>query len=177
MVLVHLGCVLFDLCGTNWCMFAQVTGMELPAVWAFPLLACWLGHIRTMLKPSIVFDFFNQTVACRSLFIAYNVNVWMMLPSIQVILAELCRLQPSWIEQSWFVSWREGGTLCLRGFFSVNSNDGAELSPHFSFHHLICVLLCPLEDWAGHIALRSATSGGSCSGSTEEKGAGLYYMD
>lgn len=27
-----------------------------------------------MLKPSIVFEFFNQTVACHSLFIAYNVS-------------------------------------------------------------------------------------------------------
>lgn len=32
MVLGHLGCVLFDMCGTNRGMFAQVTGMELPAV-------------------------------------------------------------------------------------------------------------------------------------------------
>lgn len=103
-----------------------------------------------ILKPSIVFDFFNQTVACCLLFIAYNVNVWMMLPFIQVILPELCRLQPSWTEQSWFVNWREGGTLCLRGFFSVNSNDGAELSSPFLLSARICVFLCPLEDWAGH---------------------------
>lgn len=109
-------------------------------------------HLDTllMLKPLIVFEFFNQTVACWSLFIAYSVNVWMMLPFIRVTLAELCRLQPSWTEQSWFVSGREGGTLCLRGFFSVNSNDGAELSPPFLLSALIHVLLCPLEDWAGH---------------------------
>lgn len=103
-----------------------------------------------MLNPSIVFDFFNQTVACWSLFIAHNVCVWMMLPFSQVILAELCRLQPSWTEQSWFVSWREGGTLCSRGFFSVNSNDGAELSSPFLLSALIRVFLCPLEDWAEH---------------------------
>lgn len=105
-----------------------------------------------MLKPSIVFDIFNQIVACWSLFIAYNVSVWMMLPFIQVILTELCRLQLSWTEQSWFVSWIEGGTLCLRGFFSVNSNNGAELSlPKGAelLSALICVLLCPLEDWTG----------------------------
>lgn len=51
-----------------------------------------------MLKPSVVFGFFNHTVACWLLFIAYNVSVWMMLPFIQVILAELCRLQLSWAE-------------------------------------------------------------------------------
>lgn len=81
------------------------------------------------------------------------------------------------------MSWREGGTLCLRGFFSVNSNSGAELSPPKGaelLSALIRVLLCPLEDWAGHSHSEntpSVTSGGSCSSSMEMRGAGLYYMD
>lgn len=115
--------------------------MSIPSV---GMLAWPQQDTLLMLKPLIVFDFFNQTVACW-LFIAYNVSVWMMLPFIQVILTELCRLQLSWTEKSNFVSWREGGTLCLRGFFSVNSNNGDELL----LSALICVLLCPLEDWAG----------------------------
>lgn len=74
--------------GVTWCMSIPSVG-----------LLTW-PHQDTllMLKPSVVFGFFNHTVACWLLFIAYNVSVWMMLPFIQVILAELCRLQLSWAE-------------------------------------------------------------------------------
>lgn len=53
-----------------------VTCLNIPSVGK---LAWPHQDTHLMLKPSIVFDFFNQTVACCSLFIAYNVSVWMML--------------------------------------------------------------------------------------------------
>lgn len=53
-----------------------------------------------MLNPSIVFDFFSQTVACWSLFIAHNVSVWMMLSFSQVILAELCSSSPAGLSRA-----------------------------------------------------------------------------
>lgn len=53
-----------------------VTCLNIPSVGK---LAWPHQDTHIMLKPSIVFGFFNQTVACCLLFIAYNVSVWMML--------------------------------------------------------------------------------------------------
>lgn len=106
-----------------------------------------------MLKPSIVLTSLTKPLHAACCLLPTNVNVWMMVTFIRVTLVELCRLQdelPRWAEQNWFTSWREDGTLCLRGFFSVYSNYGTELSPLLLLSVVICFLLHSLEDWCRH---------------------------
>lgn len=72
----------------------------------------------------------------------------------------------------------EGGALCLRGFFSVCSNYGTELSQTLLLSVGICFLL---RSRIGVDTLTSETAtsaaGVGCSGGTEENGVGLYYRD
>lgn len=106
-----------------------------------------------MLKPSIVLTSLTKPLHAACCVLPTNVNVWMMLLFIPVSLVGLRRLQdelPSWAERNWFASWREGGTLCLRGFFSVYSNYGTELSQPLLLSVGICFLLLSLEDWCRH---------------------------
>lgn len=106
-----------------------------------------------MLKPSIVLTSLTKPLHAACCLLPTNVNVWTMLTFIRVTLVELRRLQdelPSWAEQNWFVSWREGGTLCLGGFFSVYSNYGTELSQPLLLSIVLCFLLLSLEDRCRH---------------------------
>ena len=130
--------------------------MERPAVRYVSSVSMWTSpHQDTLpvLKPWIVLTSLTKPLHAACCLLPTNVNVWVMLTFIRVTLAELRRLQdglPRWAEQNWFESWREDGTLCLRGFFSVYSNYGTELSQPLLLSIVICFLLHSLEDWNRH---------------------------